>query len=420
MGGSNAFPDLIVGSVSQEYENLTPTDPDGTVLDTHSPVRRLNSRKLSRIKWLAEGDKGLMCGTGSREWLISTVDGSGKNITPDNMKAVPSTSRGSEDIDVIAVDNQAVYVQRGGRTAREFAYNYEADGFKSPSMSLLANHIGAVPFKRMAYAAEPYSIIWMLRVDGTVAGLTYNRDENVVGWHRHEFGGFVESIATLPAPDNLQDSLWMVIRRNIDGNEVRYVEKMMPFWDFGSAIEDAHFVDSGLRYSGDPTDVVFGLQHLEGREDIYGLADLLPVGPLTVTNGAVTLPLPAADIILGIGFESIGESSSLENGAQDGTAQGKKKRINAVTVNVWQSYGGEIGTWNDDERQIKWSPLEQDYPRRADEIEEIALYTGLVGPIVMEPGYEKRGSVSFRRRKDIPMPLNLVSILPQLTTIDGG
>lgn len=420
LGGSNSFPDLIVGSCSQEYENMTPTDPDGKVLDTHAPVRRLNSRKLSRIKWLAEGDKGLMCGTGSKEWLITTVDGSGKNITPDNMKAIPSTSRGSADMDVIAVDNQAVYIQRGGRTAREFAYNYEADGFKSPSMSLLSNHIGAVPFKRMAYAAEPFSIIWLLRVDGSVAGLTYNRDENVVGWHRHDFNGFVESIATLPSPDGLQDSLWMVIRRTIDGQQVRYIEKLMPFWDFGSVIEDAHYVDSGLRYSGPETDVVFGMQHLEGREDIYGLADNIPVGPLTVENGSVILPLPAAEILLGIGFESLAETSGLENGAQDGTAQGKKKRINAITANVWQSYGGDIGTWNDDIQQTVWSPMEQEYPRRADQIEEIALYSGLVGPIIMQPGYEKRGSVSFRRRKDLPLPLNIIALMPQMTTQDGG
>lgn len=420
MGGSKTFPDLIVASNSQDYENMMPSDPDGTVLDTHSIVRRLNARRLSQIKWLAEGDKGLMCGTGSREWLITTVDGSGKNVTPDNLRAVPTTSRGSADVDVIPIDSLVIFIPRGGRTAREFAYSFEADGFKSPSMSLLSNHIGATPFVRMAYSAEPYSIIWMLRADGSLAGLTYNRDENVVGWHRHDFSGRVDSIAVLPSSRVLQDELWMVVVREINGQEERYVEKLMPFWDFNMRIEEAHFVDSALRYEGPKTDVVFGLQHLEGRNDIYGLADTRPVGPLSVVNGTVSIPTEAENIILGIGFESIGETSRLENGARDGTAQGKVKRFNRVTVNVWESYGGLIGTWNEDTQEVVFSVLEPEYPTRGDQIEEISLYSGLVGPIVMEPGYEKQGTITFKREKAMPLPFNIVALMPQMVTQDGG
>lgn len=419
MGGSKSFPDLVVGSVSNQYENLTPTEPNGEVLDTNAIVRRLNSRRLSKIKWMAEGDKGLLVGTGSREWLIDTVDGSGKTITPDNARAKSASSRGSSDVEGAAIDNQYLYVQRSGRTIREYAYVYDVDSYKSPSMSLLSSHLGIKPFVQMAYAAEPYSIVWMRRVDGSIVGLTYNRDENVVGWHRHDFaGGVVESIAVIPAADKLQDTLWMVIRREIDGQDRRYIEKLTRFWDFDMTIDDAHYVDCALRYTGTATDVVFGLQHLEGREDIYGLADGVPVGPLTVEGGTVTLPNEAENIILGIGFDAEGETSGLENGAQDGTAQGKEKRINRMSVNVWQSYGGELGTWNDDEQRAVYTPLE--YPAPLDVIETINLFSGVIGPIVMQPGYEKRGSVFFRRKKESPLPFNLISVMPQLTTQDGG
>ena len=41
----------------------------------------------------------------------------------------------------------------------------------------------------MAYQQKPHSIVWAVRNDGQLAGLTYNRLENVVAWHRHIFGG---------------------------------------------------------------------------------------------------------------------------------------------------------------------------------------------------------------------------------------
>lgn len=420
LAGSNQFPDLVVGSNSQDYENMTPSDPDGTVLDTNAIVRRLNSRRLSRIKWMAESDKGLLLGTGSREWVITAIEGAGKTITPDNVKVTGASSRGSSDIDPIPIDNQVLYVQRAGRTAREFAYVYDVDGYKSPSMSLLSSHLGVYPFVQMVYAAEPYSIIWMRRSDGSVVGLTYNRDENVVGWHRHDFsGGVVESMAVIPSSDKLQDTLWLVIRRVINGAEtVRYIEKLTRFWDFDMTIQNAHYVDCALRYEGDPTDVLFGLKHLEGRDDIYGLADGLPFGPKTVVNGTLTFDREASNYIIGIGFDAEGETSALENGAQDGTAQGKEKRINSIKANLWQSYGGYIGTWNEDQQQPVYDPVE--YPGDASVIDTINLFSGIVGGIVLQPGYEKRGSVFFKRTKDIPLPFNLIALMPSMNTYDGG
>lgn len=418
-GGSTAYPDLVVASMSGQYENLSPSDAGGEVLDTHSIVVRLNSRRLSKLRWMAEGDKGLACSTGSREWLISAADGAGKAITPANALAKTSSARGSADIEAIPVDNQILFVPRSGRALREHAYVYEADGYKSPSMSLLSSHLGQSPFVQIAYAAEPYSIAWIRRQNGTLVGLTYNRDENVIGWHRHDFsGGIVENIAVIPSADNLQDTLWLVIRREVNGQQVRYIEKLTRFWDFGMTIAEAHYVDCALRYVGTAISTVYGFAHLEGREDIYGLADGIPVGPFTVENGAITLQNAAENIIIGIGFDSEGETSALENGAQDGTSMGKPRRYNAMSVNVWDSYGGEIGTWNENEQREVYTEIE--YPARLDVVETISLYNGNIGPIIMQPGYEKKGSVFFRRRKEVPLPFNLISIMPKLTTQDGG
>lgn len=428
LGGSTSFPDLLVGSNSGKYENMSPSDSGGVVGDSNAISVRLNSRRLSRIKWIAGGKDGLCLGTGSQEYVVRS-NGTDKTISPLSIKADEESARGSSDTTPAVIDKQILYVSRSGRTLREFAYNYEADGYKSPSMSSLASHLGVSPFVQLAYASEPYSIVWGRRSNGTIVGLTYNRDENVVGWHRHrlpnktvggvEVDGVVERIAVLPASDQLQDILWMIVKRSVNGATVRYVEKLTKFWDFGMTIEDANYVDCGLRYIGADTDTVYGMGHLEGHDNIYGLADGIPVGPLTVTDAKCTIPVASGNIVLGIGFDAFGETSRLENGAQDGTAQGKTKRIFKVGMMLWDSYGGEVGVYNEQTDTIDYTHIT--YPTQdASIIETVSLYSGIVSDVTPIAGYEKRGSIAFRRRKEDPLPFIPIAFMPQMETQDGG
>lgn len=414
LAGPDEFPDQFAGSVVGDYETFSQTDTFGAVLDDSAVVGRLNSRKLSRILWLSSDDRGLLLGTGSEEYSLKAT-GANEPLTARTAKARPTTRRGSSSVEPVRVDDQVLFVQRSGRTVREFAFVFEADGYRSPSMSQLASHLGTVPFAEMDYAAEPHSIVWLRRQDNSLVGLTYNREENVIGWHQHDISGAeVEALAVLPQKDQLQDALWLVCKRVVNGQTKRYIERLTRFWDFDTALEDAWYVDCGLRYSGEPVGVVYGLQHLEG-EEVYGLADNRPVGPFTVTNGSVTLAFDASNIVLGLGFDSEAETSSLENGAADGTAQGKVKRTHSVVVHVWRSAGGEVGVWNDEVGAV-YEPLE--YPGRFDEIEDVALYSGKIGPFTPSPGYSERGTLLFRRPKNSPLPFNIVALLPQLHTQD--
>lgn len=412
--GSNEFPDLFAASMSQDYEVFSQTDAQGAVLDDSAIVGRLNSRRLSRIRWMSSDSKGILLGTGSEEFTLSS--GGDGALLATTAKARPATRRGSADVEPVRIDNQVLYVQRNGRTVREFAFVFEADGYKSPSMSQLASHLGMETFVEMEYAAEPHSIVWLRKGDGSLVGLTYNREENVVGWHRHDFsGGAVEAITVVPQSDQLQDALWMVIRRTVNGQTRRYVERLTRFWDFDTPLAEAHFVDSALRYQGAPTDRVYGLLHLEGH-DVYGLIDGDPVGPIKVQNGALALPREGTNIIIGLGYDSEAILQRLENGAADGTSQGKTKRINNIVASVWRSYGGEVGVYNKEADGIVYERLE--YPGRLDVFEDVELYTGMIGPLTPSLGYDQEGRLAFRRPKGSPLPFNIVAIMPQLTTQD--
>ena len=312
------------------------------------------------------------------------------------------------------IDSQVVFVQRGGRTVREFTYVFEADGYRSPSMSQLASHIGVHPFAELEYAAEPHSVVWGRRADGTLAGLTYNRDENVVGWHRHSIGN-VKSITVIPSKSQLHDDLWLITVREVDGGPRRYIERLMPFWDFTFSMDDAHYIDSALVYEGDETRDVYGLDHLEGLE-VYAYADNRAQGPYVVTNGAIRLELAASRIKVGLGFESVGHLQRQTAGAGDGTAQGKPKRVHGLTLALWNSYGGEVGVYDPNEARYRFTEVE--YPSDYAELQEPVLYTGDIGPFMPDMVNDTEGLLAFRRPAHHLHPFNVVALLPQLHTQD--
>lgn len=416
MFGSTTYPDMFAGSVPSAYEVFSQTDTFGEVLDDSALVERTNARKLSKIRW-AEGDtRGMLIGTGSGEFILTSTDQA--NITPLNRKLRPATHRGSARVRPVRVDNEVVYVQRSARGVRSIGFVFESDGFKSPSLSKLASHLTAKQIVEMDYAAEPHSVIWARRGDNSLVGLTYDTDENVIGWHQHDFeGAEVESMAVVPQKDQLQDALWMAMKRTVNGVERRYIERLTRVWDFELTLEkDAHFVDSGLRYEGVETTDIYGMDHLVG-ETVYGLASGTVVGPLEVEEGGkVCLPVSATWAVLGLGYEALGYLPKPEAGAADGTAQGKIKRVHHAAIGVWDSFGGEVGVYNEQAGEYVYEPLI--YERHFSEFEDIELFTGVIANIQPTPGYDLDGLIAFRKPVNSPLPFNPVAVYSQLHTQD--
>ncbi|MCZ7019183.1 hypothetical protein OH415_26055, partial [Salmonella enterica] len=75
----------------------------------------------------------------------------------------------------------------------------------------------------MAYQQEPESILFLVRADGVMATMTVDRDQDVIGWARQITDGAFESAASIPTDTG--DQVWVVVRRNINGQNVRYIER---------------------------------------------------------------------------------------------------------------------------------------------------------------------------------------------------
>lgn len=427
MGPSNDNPNVLCGSVVGLYENFTQAEDDGTVLDDGAIVHYIRSPQLSRIKWIISNDKGLIVGTGAQEFVVEKTN-SDPNFTPANIGSNPSTNRGSADANPMKVDNRILHVPRNGRALRELIYSFDSDGYVSNNLSRFASHLGTVGFAAQAYSHEPHTINWVQRGDNSLVSVTYNRDEGVIGWGEHDFAGAeIEGVLVIPQQDQQQDALWVQTRRVIDGVPKRYIEYLTRPWDFGMTLDDAVFVDCAITYSGAATDELYGAQHLEGL-DVYGLARTgvgttldpyvyLSFGPVRVSGGRVGLPFETDHVTLGLGFESVGETPRLENGAVEGTAQGKVKRINSAKLMVWDTAAGQIGAWDGNNKEYLYTDI--DLGGDLTKADEYGLTTDLIESAVLDAAYSTRGSVSFRRQKEHPVPFNIIAILPKMNTYDS-
>lgn len=412
VAGPELFPDLVAISRTGAYTDMQQTTAADVVLDDNAVVFRINARKLSRIRWLAEDERGLLGGSGAQEFVIVPAD-KDTPLTARNIRRRVSTERGAAQIEPAKVDRQVLFVQASKRTVREFAYVFEADGYKTPSMSLFAPHLGQNRFAEIRYAAEPHSILWLRTEAGDLVGLTYNREENVIGWHGHNVGGEIEHMAVIPSPMDQVDALWLVVKRTINGNVSRHIERLTRFWDFGMTLDDACFADCCLRYVGAPTKTIYGLSHIEGAT-VGGLIDGIKYRDIVVTDGKIELPSEGSNITVGILYTSEAETSRIDAGAADGTAQGKTKRTHKLKAHMWESYGGEFGVFNEDTQEFDYSPVE--YADLFDDETAPSLQTDMF-PIDMPLGYGVRGTLAFRQSD--PYPFNVVSIMPQLFTQDA-
>src|SRR6056300_613113 len=246
-------PQTLFFSKSGDYENMD-DNYHGTVVDDDAIIYTIASNQVNAIRFMT-ATRTLIIGTAGGEFAVSG-GGTDIAITPTNILIKKQSNNGAANVDALAVGNATLFLQRAKRKLRELAYNFDVDGYIAPDLTILAEHISEGGFKQLSYQQEPNQIIWCVRNDGQLVGLTYQREQQVVSWHRHIFGGsfgsgnaVCESAATIPTDDSEYQS-WVIVKRTINGTTKRYVEYIHNY-DFDEADDTSfNFLDSQLNYSG--------------------------------------------------------------------------------------------------------------------------------------------------------------------------
>jgi len=300
-----------------------------------------DSESMDIINGLALGSKRLVVLTEGGEWTIGAGSFDSEVLTPTNVKADQWTTVGSEGIRPIRTSNAVLFFDASGQRLHELAYVFESDGFATPDLTLLAEHMGSHHrFIDSAFARTPESVMFAVRDDGVLCGLTYARDHEVVAWHRHLTDGVFEAVAAIHGGDRTE--VWVVVKRTVNGQDKRFIELLDG--PFNGNIEDAFFLDCGLSYSeGSPTRDFTGADHLAGCT-VSALVDGAVHPDVAIAqDGTFSLDRDATKVHIGFSYTSKLQPMRLEGGSQRGTAQTKKKRITKVSARFHETLGGKIG-----------------------------------------------------------------------------
>jgi hypothetical protein len=403
--GTNQTIDM---SVAADFENFSDKNTSGEVSSDMAIAIQVSSDTVNTIEWLSPSD-GLLIGTAGGEFVCGEVT-TDEPLGPGNVKITQQSLFGSKSVIPVQIGDVVVFVQRSGRKMRELAYEFGSNGYKSSDLTVLSEHISASGITDIVYQQEPHSVIWAVRTDGLLIGFTYNKEQEVLGWHKHPVGGngIVECIESIPNPNGTQDDLWAIVRRTINGQTKRYIEYLEADFDETSLLPDAFFVDSGLTYDGAPVSSVSGLDHLEGQT-VSVLVDGAAHPNRVVASGSISLQVSGSKIHAGLAAPAVLQTMRIEAGAGDGTAQGKTKRITKVVVRFLATLGAKAGASESELDEIQFrkpsDPMGQ----------PPSLFTG--DQMVEWPnGYDFDGYLMIKQ--DQPLPITVIAMMPQVHTFD--
>ena len=404
--GTKLKPLRLHGSALDDFENHRKGSLANEAIDF-----TLSANESNPINWmLSQGD--LLIGTAGEEWTLERTDDA-EALSATNVNAERQSSYGSAYLQARLVNEVVMFVQRQGRKVRELTFAFEKDGWVAPDLTILANHITGKGIVETAFQQQPDAVYWIITSDGKLRGMTYERDQNVVGWHPHITDGVVESLATIYGGQGA-DEAWFAIRRTINGSDARYIERIHPthrdeFEDMAS--DKWWYVDCGIRrVTAANESIVSGLSHLEGKT-LAIFADGAAQPDRTVTGGSITLAYPAKNVLAGLRYTSTLKPMKVEIKLPDGSVKSRRARVHNIAIKVYKSLGLEFST--DIESELLWEEVPFRQPGQLMNAGTPA-FTG-TARVAMGGGYAD--DCEYLVRHDKPTPLCILSLIPKVDFI---
>jgi hypothetical protein len=376
----------------------------GEVLPDSAVVLSIQSAQGNPIEWVTPTRSVLFIGAGGGEHSLKAQTSS-QAYGPGNTQQDPETAWGGVGVEPVQVGAGVVFVEKLGRRLRLLVP--AQDGYEALDLNKYRGLMD--PVVAMAWQQTPHESVWCVTAEGGLEALTLQLEDKVFAWRRHQLAGAVESVAVIPSPDGGRDDVWLIVRRLIDGETRRYVEVMAAEYEAGDDQALSVYAASALAYEGPPISALSGLEHLEGRT-VTVKADGAAHPDRTVVGGAIALQAPAGKAVVGLAAPYAGQLMPLEAGAAAGSAQGRIKRVHALTVRLLDSLGGRFGP-----AIGRCDPLQH---QRAGDV--MGGPPGLTsGDIAMTfpGGYDGAATIAFEG--DDGFPFLLTGLYPELVTYEG-
>lgn len=287
--------------------------------DDAAIVFRIVAERRHAIRQLFSG-RSLQVFTTAGEWTIG-----GFPLTPRTARVELQTRVGSladRQVAPVDVDGATLFVGATGRDLREFLFTETEQAYQAADIAVLSRHLMREPVD-MAFD-QHRRVFWIVRADGRACAVTIDRNSNVVAWSLQESEGGIRALTVH------------------DGDLVMLVER--PAGIAVERLDEATLLDAQRSFiAAEPKSLWSGLDALEGRTYLV-VADASTLGPRTVTNGAIELPVPASRIDLGFGFEHKVAGLPISSGSGRGMAPDAPYRPVRISLRIGPSAGVMLDT----------------------------------------------------------------------------
>lgn len=381
-------PQTVYGSRTSSYFDYRVSEPTG---DSDSLEFTIASGQVNEIRHiLSMGDMLLL--TSSGVWRVT--EGQNEVLTPASVGVRRISNYGASKLRPLLVGSSALFVEAKGARVRDV---YALQNYESDDLSILARHLfHGHTIISWCYQEDPHGIIWAVRSDGKLLGLTYHKGHQVWGWHVHETQGSFVSVACVT--ETSVDSVYACIERDGEYNIERLSQRM------DDAYDNFTFLDSYHKETFDsPVDTVTRPAHLEGKA-IKVLAD----GFVYKFNETAPLVFsrPVSNVLIGLGYESDLETLNVD--PEGANTNGKVLQVTKLSLAIKSTVSGYLGQSFDNLYPAKWRTPDMNYG-------PLEIYTGDYTQI-MGAGWGDHGKVCIRQSE--PLPMHILSITP--TVLMGG
>jgi len=202
-GGADNTPDVVAASRVASPETFFASDP---IVDSDALSWRQVGQRLNRVRFFAEAAKRLWQFSSVAEAEIQgDVDGI---LRPGEVNPRVVSQHGiSPNVPPLVAGDAVLYVQARGNQVQDIW----PDGSGSEISRTAWHLLDGYEVVSWCFQRAPDRVVWAVRDDGKLLSLTYNREDQVLGWALHDTDGAFERVVCVPEGD--EDAVYAVVAR---------------------------------------------------------------------------------------------------------------------------------------------------------------------------------------------------------------
>ncbi|MCE2672013.1 MAG: hypothetical protein LW635_00115 [Microcystis sp. 53598_E5] len=372
-GGSKSRPSTIWGSRVGDvfnFDKQQSNDDDG--LEATLDVDQFNA-----VIDIYSG-RDLQIFTTGAEFYVP--QGLGDPLTPTAFVVRVATRNGMlEGVPPVGLEAGTLYVQRGGKTVKEFIYTDAQATYISNNISVLSGHLINTPIDlalRRATDTDEADLLMLVNNDGSFTAYSVLRSQDIIAPSRFTTDGLFKAVAVDV------DTIYVVVQRTINGSTKYHVEQ------FDRSITLDNAVSGGAAASVTASNLAAKTVKVIADGVLLSNETASSVGLITFDRSSST------SFTVGVDYTVTVATMPLEPRLNTGNLRGFRKRIIEVAAEFYETQNASIGGVEIPFRTFDTNVLDS----------PVDEFTGLkrVGPLL---GYDYEGSVTVTQTAPLKMTL---------------